>query len=134
MKDEPGKVESALQPQTTPATIEPETPAKPVKISYPQRSTAVYQVFEYELDSLTSLGNSLDLTLAGIFFGAALTLGVTLGTASFTSPYTHASFVAAFLVSIGFTLFFGIRAGIEVNRSRKYIKRIKTESPTVPSN
>lgn len=114
-----------------PAEISPESPAKPVKIAYPQRSTKVFQVFEYELDSLTSVSNSLNLTIAGIAFGAALTLFVTLTTVTtWNSAYMYATYVAVFVVSILALVTFGVRAISDFKKARREIKRIKEESPS----
>jgi VIT1/CCC1 family predicted Fe2+/Mn2+ transporter len=113
------------------AEITPESAAQPIKIAYLQRSTKVFQVFEHELDSLGSMSKSLNLTFAGVAFGAALTLLVTLTTVtSWNSPYMYATYVAVFVVSILALMVFGVRAGMDIRNANKEKKRIKEESPT----
>lgn len=129
MSQEQPKIAAAQE--NPPAQITTESPLKPVKIEYPQRKTKVFQVFEHEFDSLTSIGNSLDLTLGGISFGAVLTLGITMATVTFTSVMLKAAFIAGLIVAAVFTVFFGVRAVLGAVRTRKEIQRIKTESPPV---
>lgn len=112
------------------AEITTESPSN-VAISYPQRRTKVFQIFEHEFASLTSIGNSLDLSLCGVAFGSSLSLGITMATVDFTTPLMRGSFIAGLIVSVVFTVFFGIRSAIGVSRMRKQINRIKSESLSV---
>jgi hypothetical protein len=92
-----------------------------------QRRLNVYTVTEDELETLYTSGNyrALDISLFGVAFGAALSLGATLVTVDITAPVTFAGFLAAMILSVVGSIFFLVRSIIAWRRAARTLMDIK---------
>jgi len=86
---------------------------------------------ESELDALTTLNSSVDLTFFGISSGALITLFVTLLTVQISDAKKFAAFVGATIIAAVFTLMFGARAISAHRAARKKLEEIK-HPPSLP--
>jgi VIT1/CCC1 family predicted Fe2+/Mn2+ transporter len=104
----------------------PESSAQPVIYVYHvPRQMRMHSVDDDTLDTLASGYNATSLALLGITIGVFVTAVATLLTADFASPYTFAGFVAAAIVSLLLTIYFGLCARTESNQAKKRVQRIR---------
>jgi hypothetical protein len=85
----------------------------------------MYLLSESEIDSLVSLGSSIDLTFFGIACGAFISLGITLFTVQITEPKKYAAFVGTTVLAGFLTVFFAARAISSYRRAQKRLEAIK---------
>ena len=119
-----------MQPTDEHSAVQPETPPSAVTIDYKPRRLEMYQVSGSELEALASGSSSLHSGFFGAAVGASISFLTTLLTVSL-SDRLNAMFVALFVVSSLFTIFFGIKTWSDWNSSRKRIKEIKEGSRQV---
>jgi hypothetical protein len=107
-------------------------PYSPVSLSYSHREMKMHFLSESELDTLTSLNGSIDLTFLGISSGALITLIITLLTVQITGAKEFAAFVGATIIAAVLTLMFGARAFTAHRASQKKLDEIKHPPPLPP--
>ena len=100
-------------------------PSAPLTINYSRRTLTMHQVTSGELDAVASLNNAVNLGLFGISAGAFLSLAITTATVPLVSPVLAASFAGATLAAAVASLFFGLRALIEVREARQRLSDLK---------
>jgi len=98
----------------------------PVSVSYARREVRMHSVTDSELDSIASLGNSVEMTLFGICAGALITLLVTVLTVKIQSPLEFSAFISATIVSFLSTLFFGVRSRSSYKAAQRKLAEIKS--------
>lgn len=110
--------------------IQPETPEFPLTANLWGSDIDVYQVLGNDLDRIKASASSsgLYLTFFGIAFGAAISFGLVLATVDLLGPRTFAAFVALFALSLGATVFLGIKAYMEWRATQTEITQIKSKS------
>lgn len=81
-----------------------------------------------ELDDLKSSNSTLELAFFSLSVGCLVTTSATLKTVTISDPAAHAAFVAAALVFLVGTLYFGIAAFRGEVRWRRKINSIKNAS------
>jgi hypothetical protein len=81
-------------------------------------------VSENEIDALASGGSSLNLTFFGICFGALISFGIVLFN-GVTDPAKNATYSMLTFATGIMAAYFGIRAWIEVVRSKKRLRVLK---------
>ena len=97
-------------------------------IRYRKRSLEMYPMLEQELRTLAGGYSSPHLALCGMSFGAFSSVTITLGTVSTLTESAKNKFSAALLIMGVFTLYFGLMAIRDWNRSRKIISQIRKET------
>lgn len=100
----------------------------PVTLTYAKRDVTMYTVSGSELDTVASLGNSIELTFWGVATGAFISLLIVVTTGAFTSPVAFGGYVAATIVSGVGMLFFGARACLSFQGAKKKLREIKIDS------
>jgi len=99
-------------------------------VSYRKRQLVMYPVQKHEFEILASGYSSIHLGLAGCFFGAAITIGVTLG--SVTLPeLAHRIFIDCLVITIIAMLYCGLMAIRDYRNSKKVIGSIRSETVDV---
>jgi hypothetical protein len=95
------------------------------------REFVLYQIQASELDMLTAGYNSIHLGLAGVVFGALVTVVITWITRD--SPSTKETalyFCSSILFGFGF-LYFGLMALKDYRKARKIVKSIRESSKLI---
>lgn len=100
-------------------------PKQALTINYPRRTLTVHQVTTSELDTVASLGNSVNLALAGISAGTFTSFAITLATVPIGNPTMAAMFAGVTFASAVASLFFGARAVIDYRESSRKLKELK---------
>jgi hypothetical protein len=103
-----------------------------MQIEYVPTVVRVHYVPEYQLEGLATGGATVNLGLAGMTFGAAVTIIVTLVTVDM-GAYAFASFVAALIATSGLTAFFGSAAYRDHQKARRQLDAIKAGKPIFPA-
>ena len=98
-----------------------------VTVNPVHRQLNVFQITEDELVSLYASGNykTLDSGMFSLSLGAAITLAATLMTVDIANAKLNAAFVAALIVSLLASVFFGSRAVIAWRTAAQTLKAIK---------
>ena len=96
----------------------------------------MHYIFENELEQIGNfnLQAALHMALFGIGFGSALTLWVTVFTVDFKPPFVFAGFLTTAIFSTIFTIYFGLRSGIDIRNSQKRIEAIKQGAGQIDSS
>jgi len=100
------------------------TPPNVTVIQNP-RSITMHNVADHELDVIMGSSGGVHLTFFGICFGALLTSAATLLTVTITGDRVFAGFVAAALVSLILSFYFGIKAISDYRSASKKVESIK---------
>ncbi len=92
----------------------------------------LHTVPEYQLEGLAEGGTTMNLGLAGMTFGAAVTAAVTLVTVDM-GVYVFAGFVAGLIATSGLTVFFGNAARRDQQRTKQRLEDIKAGRTAYPT-
>ena len=113
--------------------IEPNKAMSPVIIDYGQRKEFVYPMFEWEINRIRSLRNSLHSHFFSMAFSAACTLGIAIGTGSLSNVWS-----AVLIALVVLTAFFAVGTYLDRREYKQLIQRLeknRAEIPvTVPTN
>ena len=110
----------------TPALVAAEEGTTTVVI-HPRR-VHMYQLTSTELHQVVEAGNGgINLALAGILFGAGLTLTITLSTAAFTE-LAYAGAIGGLVATVVGFAFFGVRAWQDYSKGRKLVRTLEDPS------
>ncbi|HTX76972.1 MAG TPA: hypothetical protein VMD29_12260 [Terracidiphilus sp.] len=90
-------------------------------------------ISDSELDTLVSLGSSIDLTFFGITAGAFVSLIITVFTVSIPAAREFAAFIGATILTAILALFFGIRGVKAYSEGQKLLKTIRSGNPATPA-
>ena len=111
---------------TTPAIVAAEEGTTTVVVHH--RRVHMYQLTSTELHQVVEAGNGgINLALAGILFGAAVTLTITLSTATFTDLAFAGAIGGLVAAVVGFA-FFGVRAWQDYSKGRKLVGTFEDQS------
>lgn len=101
--------------------IEPNNAVSPVIIDYGQRKEFVYPMFEWEIQRIRSLRNSLHSYFFSMAFGAACTLGgIAIGTGNLSTVWS-----AVLIALVILTTFFGVGTYLDQREYKKLIRRLE---------
>jgi hypothetical protein len=96
-------------------------------VSYRKRQLVMYPVQKHEFEILASGYSSIHLGLAGCFFGAAITIGVTIGSVALPEA-AHRVFTDCLIITIIATLYCGLMAIRDYRNSKKVVGSIRSET------
>lgn len=103
----------------------------PLTVLYAPRTMTMHSVSTEELNTISSLGNSIHLTFFGVCIGAALAFWSVLLSVPNMEPRPHATYALLFAASCLFSVYFGARAAVDYRRARKKLADVKNALPVV---
>lgn len=94
-------------------------------VEFVPRNLKMINISTSELDAVASLSPSVHMGFLGMSLGGLVAFGIVLGTVEIMNPSMYATFVALTAVSAVFTLYFGVRAGLDSYAARKKLRELK---------
>lgn len=113
----------SIRPDDSPITVS--AAPVPLTVEYVPRRLRMLHVSEADLDTVSSLGNSIHWTFFGVCGGAAISFWIVLTTAKVTDPTAHAEYKIGCLSAVLFSVYFGIRGARDYLKARKRLREIK---------
>jgi hypothetical protein len=98
----------------------------PLTVRYEPRTMTMHSVSGTELDTLSSLGNSIHLTFFGVCVGAGIAFVSILLSVPDLGPRPHATFTFLAAGAGLFAFYFGARAVADYRASKRKLKELKS--------
>jgi hypothetical protein len=98
----------------------------PLTVNYIPRSLTMIHVSSSDLETLSSSGNSIHLTLFGVCFGAATSFGGVLATTVVANPLVFGAYVGLCCGSSILSVYFGLRGISDYRAAKRKLGELKS--------